>query len=111
MVFITESSKVKIKYNRNYTIHYSMATGNASSVRVANNGRLRVFQEKLLAVLEAKFPLMIKEVAEITGVSPNTAGKYVDILDAKGVVRTDHYATAKRVFPVKGSSGRDGGGP
>ncbi len=39
--------------------------------------------EKLLEVLRKAGggPLKVKEVAELMGVSPNTAGKYVDICE------------------------------
>jgi len=43
-------------------------------------------------------PLMVKEVAAKISTSPNTAGKYVDVAESRGWIRTDYYSTARRVF-------------
>lgn len=42
-------------------------------------------------------PLMIKELAQKVETSANTAGKYVDILEARGLVTVQPYATARQV--------------
>lgn len=56
--------------------------------------------ERLITALEASDggPLMVKQVAAEMGVSPNTAGKYVDIAEERGVIETDTYGPAKRVW-------------
>lgn len=56
--------------------------------------------ERLIAALEASDggPLMVKQVAAEMGVSRNTAGKYVDIAEERGVIKTDTYGPAKRVW-------------
>ncbi len=43
-------------------------------------------------------PLMVREVAEKAGMSQNTAGKYVEICEARGQITTDWYGTVKRVW-------------
>lgn len=56
---------------------------------------------KILTLLQsANKPFYIKEIAEKLGISANTAGKYVNILDAKGIVRIEKFATAKIVSLV-----------
>ena len=52
--------------------------------------------DKILKTLEDG-PLYIKQISLKASVSPNTAGKYVDILAQSGKVRVDRYANAKRV--------------
>lgn len=57
----------------------------------------------IVSLLKSEGPLYIKEIALRVRVSPNTAGKYVDILQARGTVRIDKYATAKRVLLIEGN--------
>ena len=54
-------------------------------------------------------PLMVREVAKAMGVSLTTAGKYVDIAKAMGLVDVKPYASAKQVT-LRGSSGKRGVG-
>lgn len=52
-------------------------------------------------------PLMIKEVAERMDVSTNTAGRYVDVSEAAGVVVTRKYGSARQVWlPEKAPEGK-----
>ena len=55
--------------------------------------------QAFLGVLAEAYPqsLMIKELAQKAGTSPNTAGKYVDVLEARGLVIVRPYATTKQV--------------
>ena len=46
-------------------------------------------------------PLKVKEVAAGMGVSLNTAGKYVDVAEAGGRVRTNRYGSVKQVWLVQ----------
>ena len=43
-------------------------------------------------------PLMVREIAGAMKVSLTTAGKYVDVCQAKGLVRVKPYASAKQVW-------------
>lgn len=52
--------------------------------------------DKILKTLEDG-PLYIKQISLKASVSPNTAGKYVDILAQSGEVRVERYASTKRV--------------
>ena len=52
--------------------------------------------DKILKSLE-EGPLYIKQISLKTSVSPNTAGKYVDILAQTGKVKVERYASTKRV--------------
>jgi len=65
-------------------------------IAVADDGKI----QRLLDVLKEADggPLKVKEVAEKMGVSANTAGKYVDICEAKRQIRTDWYGTVRRVW-------------
>ena len=54
-------------------------------------------------------PLMVRQIAEAMPTSLTTAGKYVDICQAKGLVVVKPYASAKQVWLV-GSSGNGGAG-
>ncbi|GAI04617.1 unnamed protein product, partial [marine sediment metagenome] len=49
--------------------------------------------QALLDVLKGAYPqtLMIKELAQKAEISPNTAGKYVDVLVARGFVTIRPY--------------------
>lgn len=49
-------------------------------------------------------PLYVKEIAKRTGFSPNTVGKYVEILEAQGKVMTKKYAATKQVLLAKGDN-------
>lgn len=51
----------------------------------------------LKSLAEAGRPLMIRECARGMGVSLPTAGKYVDVAQAAGLVEISTYATAKQV--------------
>jgi Mn-dependent DtxR family transcriptional regulator len=42
-------------------------------------------------------PLYIKQISQKASVSPNTAGKYVDIMVQSGIVKVEPYASTKRV--------------
>ncbi len=55
-------------------------------------------------------PMMIKELADAVGISLTTAGKYVDILQAGGVVSVKPFATAKLVTLRSSSKGGAGEG-
>lgn len=56
-----------------------------------------IITEILTLLQSANKPFYIKEIAESLGISANTAGKYVNILDAKGIVKIEKFATAKVV--------------
>jgi Mn-dependent DtxR family transcriptional regulator len=56
-----------------------------------------IITEILTLLQSANKPFYIKEIAERLGISANTAGKYVNILDAKGIVKIEKFATAKVV--------------
>jgi response regulator of citrate/malate metabolism len=60
----------------------------------------------LEALRQSGRPLMIKEVAQKMGVSANTAGKYVDICEAHGIVKVTKYATARQVSLVEPATRR-----
>ena len=52
--------------------------------------------DKILKSLK-EGPLYIKQISLKASISPNTAGKYVDILAQSGEVRVEKYASTKRV--------------
>jgi Mn-dependent DtxR family transcriptional regulator len=54
-------------------------------------------------------PLMVREIAGAMGVSLTTAGKYVDIAKAMGLVQVKPYASAKQVT-LSNSTGKGGVG-
>lgn len=54
--------------------------------------------EKYKDILEqSSKPLMIKDLAEKSDTSRQTAGKYIDIMEARGMVDVDKIATAKQI--------------
>jgi response regulator of citrate/malate metabolism len=66
--------------------------------------------ERLVEVLrKANAPMMIREIAEAMPTSLTTAGKYVDICQAAGIVSVKPYATTKQVSLVR-STGKGGAG-
>jgi response regulator of citrate/malate metabolism len=82
-----------------------------SAVTVPKNGMDDKMLQRLVEALKkaGNGPLMVKQVANAVGVSLTTAGKYVDIAEAKGLVRVTPYASAKQVWLVD-SSGKGGAG-
>jgi Mn-dependent DtxR family transcriptional regulator len=71
-------------------------------------------QEKIQRLVESLKkvgggPLMVREIAIGMKVSLTTAGKYVDVAQAKGLVRVTPYASAKQVWLVD-SNGKGGVG-
>lgn len=68
---------------------------NFNTIPMTSESRVHDFVKALTDVYPN--PLMIKELAQIVGTSPNTAGKYVDILAAQNRVTVNQYASAKQV--------------
>lgn len=65
-------------------------------VSVTDDGKI----QKLVEVLKKADggPLKVKDIAAGMEVSLNTAGKYVDIAEAQGKVRTNWYGPVKQVW-------------
>jgi len=72
-----------------------MIKNNYNSINMVSDALMQA----LLDALKEAYPqpLMVKELAQKAETSPNTAGKYVDVLEARGLVTTQPYATAKQV--------------
>jgi hypothetical protein len=71
-----------------------MAEVNHVRVTVADNDRLNRFCEAIIPELRKlgphpDKPLNVRRAAELAGVSENTAGKYVDILETKEELRVN----------------------
>ena len=67
---------------------------------------------KVLTALRKAAPeqgMMIRQLAEATGVSLTTAGKYVDVCEAAGLVEVTPFATAKLVKLTAAGKSRAGG--
>jgi Mn-dependent DtxR family transcriptional regulator len=82
-----------------------------NAVATPRNGMDEELIQRLQTALKkaGSGPLMVKQLAGAMGVSPTTAGKYVDIAEAKGLIRTAPYASAKQVWLLD-SSGKSGVG-
>lgn len=78
---------------------------------VAQSGMNDEMLQRLVGALKraGSGPLMVKQVADAMHVSLTTAGKYVDVAEARGLVRVTPYASAKQVWLVD-SSGKEGAG-
>jgi Mn-dependent DtxR family transcriptional regulator len=85
-----------------------MIKNNYNSINMVSETRVQA----LLDTLKEAYPqvLMIKELAQRAETSPNTAGKYVDILEARGLVTIRPYATAKQVVLKEHDEATKGGG-
>ena len=63
--------------------------------------RKEVIGDIIRTLEEESGPLYVKEIAKRTGFSPNTVGKYIDVLEAAGKVVTKKYAATKQVSLIK----------
>ncbi len=70
-----------------------------------------ILQDVQSALRKHGEPMMIKELAQACGISMTTAGKYVEILQAAGIVSVKPFATAKLVALRSGGKGASGEGP
>ena len=93
-----------------------MTEVNHVPIRVADNDRLDKFREVILPELSSlgphpDKPLNVRRAAELAEVSENTAGKYVDLLEATGELRINREnPPAKFLYLPSYSSGNDGEG-
>ena len=62
-----------------------------------------VDEDKIRRVVEASSrsgsdPMKMKDLADATGFSPTTVGRYVDLAEVKGYVKSDRYGSVRRVW-------------
>jgi len=61
------------------------------------------FKEKIIEILKnSEKPLSKSQIAKSLGVTPSTASKYVDILEAEGKVSVDDYGNINLVRLTEG---------
>jgi hypothetical protein len=73
------------------------------SEKLADSDLLRRVVE---AVVKApSVPLKMKEVASAAGISANSAGKYVDLAERDGYLRTVYYGPIRQVWATEEGKG------
>jgi len=95
---------------------YNMTEVNHVRITVADNGRLNSFREAIISELKKlgphpENPLNVRRAADLTGISENTAGKYVDILEMAGELRVNREnRPAKFLYlPTPNKKGKSSG--
>ena len=66
-------------------------------------------KEKIIKILKnSEKPLSKSQIAKSLGVTPSTASKYVDILQAEGKVTVDYYGNINLVRLAEGEKHEEG---
>lgn len=92
-----------------------MSEVNGVMVAMADNQTLEHFRATITQELQRlgphpRRPLTVSKAAEIAGISQNTAGKYVDIMAAKGEIEVVLNLPRKDLYLTSYSTGNEGEG-